>query len=507
MTILTAPAQLSAPVELPEHDLLPTPLPRRPHRRRGWLVRRALVLADLAGLTAAFLAVSWVYGSFGPAGRVGAEGEYVLFAASLPLWVLIARLHGLYDRDEERADHPTTDDVVGVFHLVTICTWLFLAASLLTGLADPEIGKLLGFWLAAILIVPLARSLARRLCRRSRSYVQRAVIVGAGDVGQLIARKLMRHPEYGIEVLGFVDGNPRVRRADLPEKLAILGSPARLRDVIEDHGVDRVIVSFCSEETLQTLAAVRMLGDLEVQVDIVPRLFELVGPRVDIHTVEGLPLIGLPPARPGTSARLIKRAIDVVLAATMLLVTAPLFAYIALRIRLDSTGPVLFRQTRLGIGMREFTALKFRTMRVGVDPLRHQEFIRATMSAGAEAPASGIYKLETGDAGTRFGRWLRKTSLDELPQLINVLKGDMSLVGPRPCIPYETDHFRPHQFERFLVPQGLTGLWQVTARANATFGEALDMDVAYARGWSLGLDLRLMLRTPGQILRQRQATA
>jgi lipopolysaccharide/colanic/teichoic acid biosynthesis glycosyltransferase len=130
------------------------------------------------------------------------------------------------------------------------------------------------------------------------------------------------------------------------------------------------------------------------------------------------------------------------------------------------------------------------------------------MSSMAEnTGAMGIYKLDRSDAITDFGRWLRKTSLDELPQLINVLRGDMSLVGPRPCIPYETENFAPHHLERFQMPQGLTGLWQVTARANSTYGEALDMDVAYVRGWSLGLDLRLLLRTPLQVLRQRSRTA
>ena len=121
--------------------------------------------------------------------------------------------------------------------------------------------------------------------------------------------------------------------------------------------------------------------------------------------------------------------------------------------------------------------------------------------------ANGTYKLERDSEITPFGRFLRKTSLDELPQLINVLRGEMSLVGPRPCIPYETEFFEPHHFDRFLVPQGITGLWQVTARAKSTFGEALEMDVAYVRGWSLGLDLRLLLRTPFALLRQRKATA
>jgi lipopolysaccharide/colanic/teichoic acid biosynthesis glycosyltransferase len=129
------------------------------------------------------------------------------------------------------------------------------------------------------------------------------------------------------------------------------------------------------------------------------------------------------------------------------------------------------------------------------------------MSSDAAIDGNGMYKLSRENAITQFGSWLRKTSLDELPQLLNVLRGDMSLVGPRPCIPYETEYFEPHHFDRFLVPQGVTGLWQVTARANSTFGEALEMDVAYVRGWTLGLDLRLIFKTPFALLRQRGSTA
>jgi lipopolysaccharide/colanic/teichoic acid biosynthesis glycosyltransferase len=252
---------------------------------------------------------------------------------------------------------------------------------------------------------------------------------------------------------------------------------------------------------------VRTLREFDVQVDIVPRLFELVGPKAGVHTIEGLPLIGLPPARLTRSSRWLKRSIDLIGAAVLLLVSAPLFAYIALKIRRDSPGPVFFRQNRLGLNMQEFTALKFRTMKTETDDSAHREYIEKTMSSSAMAGSNGIYKLDRSDAITQFGAWLRKTSLDELPQLINVLRGEMSLVGPRPCIPYETEHFEDHQFERFLVPQGITGLWQVTARANSSFGEALDLDVAYVRGWSLGLDLRLLLRTPLQLRRQRTATA
>lgn len=150
---------------------------------------------------------------------------------------------------------------------------------------------------------------------------------------------------------------------------------------------------------------------------------------------------------------------------------------------------------------REFNFLKFRSMRADTDSRDHEAYIARIANGDVAQEASGLFKLEQGSVVTTFGRWLRQTSLDELPQLINVLRGEMSLVGPRPCIPYETDYFEPHHFERFNVPAGITGLWQVTARAHSTFLEALDMDVAYARSYSLGLDLRLLFRTPLQVLR------
>jgi exopolysaccharide biosynthesis polyprenyl glycosylphosphotransferase len=492
---------LSETVDPRTRDLLK----RSRFERRAKLVPRRLAAADLLGLSTAYLLTTIAWGS---QGALGSTHEILVFLLTLPCWLLVAKLHGLYRGDQERTDHSTTGDIVAVVHLVTIGVWALLVASRSTGGTTPSIWALITFWALAICTVPLLRTGVRWTCRRHHAYAQNTLIVGAGDVGQLIARKLLKHPEYGINIVGFIDRDPRARRADLPEHLTILGGPERIPSVVEQLDIERVIIAFSNESTTELLALLRRLRAFPVQIDLVPRLFELIGPRVMVHSVEGLPLVGLPPSSPSSVSQRLKRTIDVLGAATALAVLSPMLLYIAIRIRLDSEGPVFFRQTRLGRDMKEFTALKFRTMKVGTDESIHAAAIKQIMTLGAAASENGgMYKLQRTDAVTRFGRGLRRTSLDELPQLLNVLRGDMSLVGPRPCIPYETENFAPYHLERFSMPQGITGLWQVTARANCTYAEALDMDVAYVRGWSLGLDLRLLLQTPLGVLRQRSATA
>jgi exopolysaccharide biosynthesis polyprenyl glycosylphosphotransferase len=467
--------------------------------RRIRLVPRSLMIADLLGLSLAYIMTTLFWGR----AALGSTKEIVIFCATLPCWLVVARVQGLYRADQERADHSTADDIVKVVFLVTMGVWMLLVASRLFGRMSPSIYALITFWAVSICLLPMVRTITRRLCKGSRAYVQNTLILGAGEVGQLIARKLVKHPEYGLNVVGFIDRQPKARRGDLPEHLAILGGPERLAEAVKSLDVERVIIAFSNEPVDELLVLLRQLRAFPVQIDLVPRLFELVGPGMTVHSVEGLPLLGLPPIHASHVARALKRSIDVAVSGAALLALSPLFAYISLRIRLDSDGPVFFRQTRLGTNMKEFTALKFRTMKANTDQSVHREAVRRSADLGE----SGVYKLERSDAVTKFGRGLRRTSLDELPQLINVLRGDMSLVGPRPCIPYETENFEPHHLERFAMPQGITGLWQVTARANCTFIEALEMDVAYVRGWSLGLDLRLMLRTPLQLLRQRTSTA
>jgi exopolysaccharide biosynthesis polyprenyl glycosylphosphotransferase len=486
-----------------ERRALPTAETAPWRMRRGWLVRRMLLAADLLALAAAFAVVEAFFRKSQLVGDVGIGVETAIFLGLLPIWVLAAKLYGLYDRDEDNATHSTADEVVSVFHLVTAGVWVFYATSWLVGLWNPDQAKLATFWFLALVSVVVARSGARTLARRHSAYVQNAVIVGAGEVGQLIGRKLLQHPEYRINLLGFVDSEPREKRLDLGD-LPVLGSPEDIGQLVRKERVDRVIVAFSRDGHEQMLELVRAIRKHDVHVDLVPRLFEAVGANVGIHTLEGLPLVGLPSSRISRSSRLLKRGLDVLGSATLLALCAPMMLLIAFLIRRDSPGPVFFRQTRLGLDLREFTLLKFRTMYEGTDEAPHREYIKQIMRSDALPGSNNLYKLERDGSITRVGRWLRKTSLDELPQLINVLRGDMSLVGPRPLIPYELEFFSPHHFERFLVPAGLTGLWQVEARAHSTFGEALDLDVAYARGWTLGLDLRLALRTPLVMFRKRE---
>jgi lipopolysaccharide/colanic/teichoic acid biosynthesis glycosyltransferase len=292
-------------------------------------------------------------------------------------------------------------------------------------------------------------------------------------------------------------------RRDLAD-VALVGEPDDIVEIVESYEVDRVIVAFSRDRHEQMLHLVRALRKHDVQIDVVPRLFEAVSPTAPIHGIEGLPLLSAAPTRIPRSSRLLKRSLDIFGASLLLALTAPVIGLIALLVRRDSSGPVFFRQRRLGMDMHEFTLLKFRTMRDGTDDGPHREYLKQIMSVDALPSANNLYKLDRSDAVTRVGSWLRKTSLDELPQLFNVLRGEMSLVGPRPAIPYELELYAPHHFERFIVPAGLTGLWQVEARAHSTFGEALDLDVIYARSWSLGLDFRLLLRTPLLIIRKRE---
>jgi FlaA1/EpsC-like NDP-sugar epimerase len=266
-------------------------------RRRGWLVRRALLVADLVGLTIAFAVAQQAYAIHVPErGALNGLAEFLAFVASLPFWVVAAKIYGLYDKDEERTDHSTTDDFAGVFHLVTVCTFFLFALSRETRWFSPEFGKLVLFWLLAIACVTVSRGAARTYCRRQINYLQNTIIVGAGEVGQSVARKVLLHQEYGLNLVGFVDDDPREPAPDL-EHLVLLGGPSELPDLVELLDIERVIFAFSNESDARMLAVVRAAGELNAQIDIVPRLFETVGLKGRFHMIEGVPLVGLAPLR------------------------------------------------------------------------------------------------------------------------------------------------------------------------------------------------------------------
>jgi exopolysaccharide biosynthesis polyprenyl glycosylphosphotransferase len=470
----------------------------------GVTLTRLLIVSDTLAVVLA-LVVSQAIAASMPL-RVALEPEgLALLSVALPALVVGARLCGLYGREGRPPGNAMADYRVNVGQVLLIGTAVCLLAALATRANEASRAGLLTFAASAAVFATAGRVAARAVARRHDAYVQTALIVGAGDVGQLVARKLLRHPEYGIKLVGFVDTAPKECRADVAE-VPVLGMIDDLEAIVREQCVDRVIVAFSRHNDEDTLALVRPLARQDVHVDVVTRLFELMGPRAGLLDVEGIPLVSMLAHTRSAAASRTKRVIDVAGASIGLILTAPLFLWAAVCIRRESPGPVFYRQTRLGAGMQEFTMLKFRTMRVDADQSVHRDYIAQAMG-GHHVPAAGeLYKLDRGDAVTRAGRWLRRTSLDELPQLINVLQGTMSLVGPRPCLPYETEHFHAHHFERFLALPGITGLWQVKARAHASFREALEMDVAYVRNWSIGLDLSVLLRTPGEVLRQRRST-
>lgn len=475
-------------------------------------MRRCLVAADVVGLVTAFaLAELFVGRHEGATDRVEPTAELAAFLLTIPLWVLLAHLLGLYDRDEERAGHSTVDDASGVFVSLTLGTWLLIAGSWASGWADPYVPKLLAFWASGIVLVSCLRSAARWRAKRFSGYLQNAVIVGAGDVGQVIGVKILRHPEYGINLLGFVDKAAKFRRDDLP-RLTLLGGIQDLPSIVEELDVERVIVAFSGQDQGTLLEDLRPLRSRGIQVDVVPRFFDILGPGAQFHAIEGLPLIGLPPVRLPRSSRATKRALDLVGAIVGLIVLSPLLLALALGIRHDSPGPILYRHGRVGRLGKPINVTKFRTMR--------KEFCRGARYGGEHAddafeellrdPArrrefETSYKLQDDPRVTRFGAFLRHTSLDELPQLLDVVRGNLSLVGPRPVTKEEIERYGRLGADLLNVKPGITGYWQINGRSDLDYSDRVRLEMAYVHQWSLKLDITIMAKTPRAIVSKHGA--
>ncbi|HUG64209.1 MAG TPA: sugar transferase [Gaiellaceae bacterium] len=461
-------------------------------------MRRLLLCADVVGLMVAYVIAIELAPPASSPDTVAPIWEIVLFAATLPLWVLLGRIYGLYDRDEERTDHSTVDDVVGVIQVVTLGTWSFLVLTHVVGLPYPSLGRLVVFWLLAIALVPILRATSRAIGRRQASYVQNVIIVGSGYVAKLLAEKIAKHSEYGLTVVGFVD---RDDRATTNGRMSLLGTTDDLPRLVTQFGVQRVAIAFSTDSHDQTLRVIRSMQDTDVQIDIVPRMFEILGTNAQLHTIEGIPLVGLPRPRLSGSSQLLKRSLDVSASAAGVLVLSPLFLAVALSIKLDSRGPVFFRQVRMGAGDRTFRVYKFRTMVADAEE-RKSDVAHLNMHNGGD---SRMFKVPDDPRVTRVGHLLRRWRIDELPQLLNVLSGSMSLVGPRPLILDEDQHVSSWARRRLDLKPGMTGLWQVLGASDIPFDEMTKLDYLYVTNWSLREDLRLILLTIPALTRARAA--
>lgn len=331
----------------------------------------------------------------------------------------------------------------------------------------------------------------RRALRRGETGFN-TLIVGSGTVGHLIAHRLIERPELGLRPIGFLDKDPLIE-AEAKEGLPVLGASWDLEEVVQEHRVDQVIITFSTAPHAVMLSLIRRCRDLGVEVAVVPRLFEEVNNRVMVEHLGGIPLLRGAIVDPKGWQFSIKYAIDRLVAAVGMLAVAPILGIIALAVRLSSPGPILFRQRRVGLDGKEFDMLKFRSMRMA-DP--SDEFVpTAGMAPGG---------IEGVDRRTKVGEFLRRTSLDELPQLVNVLRGDMSLVGPRPertsyVRTFEEDIYR--YGDRHRVKSGLTGWAQVQGlRGQTSLADRVEWDNYYIENWSLWLDLKIMLMTVPALL-------
>jgi exopolysaccharide biosynthesis polyprenyl glycosylphosphotransferase len=346
------------------------------------------------------------------------------------------------------------------------------------------------------LLLATGWSVVHLLAHRSAAP-QKAILVGGGEITTRVANAL-HDSTSSMTLLGYVDDV----RCD-SARMDYLGELDRLDQVIRIHGVDRVLVGFSYTSDRRLAEILRRCDALGVEVDVVPRLFDLVGARSSSHAIGTLPLIHIRGRRRPRFEMFAKRTIDIVGAATVLAITSPMFALAALLVKLHDGGPVLYRQVRVGRERRPFSILKFRTMVVNADELG-RERIEALGDVTVDEIVAAL-KPPCDPRVTPIGGALRRTSLDELPQLINVLRGDMSLVGPRPLRQFEVDALEELDRSRLIDRPGITGLWQISGRSDLPWDERMRLDYAYTRHWSLAHDLEILARTPSAVLRKQGA--
>lgn len=354
-------------------------------------------------------------------------------------------------------------------------------------------------WVTVIIFLSLSRllisSLLILLYRRGVNLTQ-VLVVGSSKLGKLMMQQVAATPSLGYHIVGFVQD------VDAPAedfgRFPCLGEIDDLDTVIRGNHIEQVIIAIPSHQHDRILQTVSVCERAGADFRLVPDLYELSLSRIDVDALEGIPLIGLRRSLTNSFQYKIKRAIDVTGALAVLIAGLPLWLLIALAIKLDSAGPVLYSQTRLGYRGQPFGFLKFRSMRVNADHMLNQ------VLTNAKGEDKGKVKAKDDPRRTRVGKFIRRTSLDEIPQLINVLRGDMSLIGPRP-MPSRLENYEDWERARFEMLPGMTGLWQVRGRSDLDYDEMVLMDIYYIENWSLNLDLQIALRTIPAVIGSRGA--
>jgi len=454
-------------------------------RRRGSLLRRLLASGDWATLVATLCLVT----AASPDTDIGTLFWAAMFS---PVWILVLKLHGLYDNDHRRIRHSTLDELSSLISAAALGTLALdglLALSPVGPLAAPSaiavgVGALLGSF--------ASRAVLRFFWHRLAGSAA-GLVIGPAAAVAVVARRVATHPETRLHLVGYL--SPRGEQdegqtADLPR----LGSLADIARVAREKEVERVIVT---EQEMSEPAAERLIEECKaagLALTFLPQHFGLLGPGIELNRLAELPVLDFRFSDPPRSTVALKRIVDLAIGGTLLVLLTPLLLAIALLILLDSGRPVLFRQRRAGKDGKSFTVLKFRTMIQGAE----EQLGELVDLEKLDEPA---FKIADDPRVTRAGRKLRRFSLDELPQFINVVKGDMSLVGPRPEEEAVVALYDERQRLRLAVKPGMTGPMQVYGRGDLTFEERLAMERDYLDNISVAGDLAILLRTPAAIVR------
>ena len=446
--------------------------------RRDRTFRRSLAVADVVAAALSLGLCAVVFGDL----RLQAPA-----VLALPLVVVAGKLQGIYDRDELLVNKTTIDQAPQLLGLATLYSLLvfLLQDAFVAGPLGPI--HVLVLWTTLFALLVLARRLSRGFAR-SITPAERCLFVGSESSYERLRVKLASVAGRG-ELVG------RMSLGDAASDDVVLVASATMHRLIEDLGVHRVIIEPTDALPQATLDFVREAKATGARVSLLPRILEVVGSAMELDDLNGLTLLGLRRFGLSRSSLLLKRSFDAVVGGAGLVLIAPLLGLVALLIRIDSPGPVIYRQTRVGRHGRPFTIWKFRTMVDGADALKP--------ALQALNEANGLFKIAEDPRVTRVGRLLRRFSLDELPQLVNVLRGEMSLVGPRPLITDEDARITGLDRRRLQLTPGMTGHWQILGSARVPLAEMIKLDYLYVSDWSLWSDLKILIRTLPYVLGRR----